>query len=68
MLGPGSRGNRFSVNTVRLNPAPVGAVTGKQTFVSFLSSLLGKPHPHLWNNNYCLIIAAKGCGQGIHVC
>eukprot|EP00746_Dinoflagellata_sp_MGD_P011310 gnl/MRDRNA2_/MRDRNA2_123662_c0_seq1.p1 gnl/MRDRNA2_/MRDRNA2_123662_c0~~gnl/MRDRNA2_/MRDRNA2_123662_c0_seq1.p1 ORF type:complete len:306 (+),score=69.74 gnl/MRDRNA2_/MRDRNA2_123662_c0_seq1:49-918(+) len=30
----------FSVNTTRINPAKPGAVTGKATFVSFLSSVL----------------------------
>lgn len=39
--GPGSPDNHFSVQTIRCNPAAAGAVTGKQTHVSFLSSLLG---------------------------
>ena len=34
--------NGFSVNTVRKNPAKLGAVTGTATFNSFWSSLLGK--------------------------
>ena len=42
LSGPGSHDNKFSVHTVRSNPAPLGAVTGKQTYISFLSSLLGK--------------------------
>merc|ERR1712080_657823 len=37
-VGPG--GNKFSVRTVRSNPASVGAVTGSATYGSFLSSLL----------------------------
>ena len=41
VTGPGTDDNRFSVHTVRLNPAPHGAVTGKQTYISFLSSILG---------------------------
>ena len=41
MKGPGSPNNHFSVQTIRCNPAAAGAVTGKQTHVSFLSSLLG---------------------------
>lgn len=62
MTGPGSPGNRFSVSTVRLNPAPLGAVTGKQTFISFLSSVLGEshtfePHPHLM---FALLQLPKG--------
>merc|ERR1712080_128708 len=37
-VGPG--GNKFSVRTVRSNPASVGAVTGSATYGSFLPSLL----------------------------
>lgn len=37
--GPGSEDNKFTVHTVRTNPAVAGVVTGKQTFASFLSSL-----------------------------
>ena len=44
VTGPGSYDNHFSVRTVRSNPASIGAVTGKQTYVSFLSSLLGMSH------------------------
>lgn len=44
VTGPGSHDNHFSVHTVRSNPASTGAVTGKQTYVSFLSSLLGMHH------------------------
>ena len=36
--GPGG----FSVKTVRMNPSASGVVTGKQTYNSFLSSLLRK--------------------------
>ncbi|XP_003385230.1 PREDICTED: putative L-aspartate dehydrogenase [Amphimedon queenslandica] len=50
--GPGSLDNHFSVQTVRSNPAAPGAVTGKQTHISFLSSLL----------------AAQSRGPGIHLC
>ena len=42
MTGPGPSENAFSVRTVRTNPAASGVVTGKQTYTSFLSSLLGK--------------------------
>lgn len=38
MTGPGG----FSVNTVRRNPASLGAVTGRATYTSFWSSLLGE--------------------------
>lgn len=38
VTGPGG----FTVNTVRRNPASLGAVTGKATYASFLSSLLGR--------------------------
>uniref|UniRef100_A0A1X7VAK4 Aspartate dehydrogenase domain-containing protein n=1 Tax=Amphimedon queenslandica TaxID=400682 RepID=A0A1X7VAK4_AMPQE len=40
--GPGSDENHFSVRVTRCTPAIVGEVTGKQTFFTFLSSLLGK--------------------------
>jgi hypothetical protein len=40
--GAGGGGDCFSVKTVRCNPASSGVVTGKQTYASFLSSLLGK--------------------------
>merc|ERR1712180_563428 len=49
-LGPG--GNKFSVRTVRSNPASVGAVTGSATYGSFLSSLL----------------RVGGKGPGFHLC
>lgn len=42
MKGPGSNGNTFTVSATRNNPAPVGVVTGKQTYASFLSSVLGE--------------------------
>ena len=42
MTGPGQEGNSFSVKTVRNNPASAGVVTGKQTYGSFLSSLMSK--------------------------
>merc|ERR1712203_365176 len=51
--GPvGPAGNKFSVNTVRRNPANPGAVTGSATYASFLSSLL----------------RAGGRGSGVHLC
>lgn len=52
VVGPGSEGNRFSVMTVRSNPAKSGAVTGNATYASFLSSMIG----------------AKGQGPGVHLC
>jgi len=48
--GPG--GHKFSVRTVRSNPAAVGAVTGSATYASFLSSL----------------IRVGGKGPGFHIC
>ncbi len=42
VMGPGQEGNSFSVQTVRTNPAASGAITGKQTYGSFSSSLFGK--------------------------
>lgn len=51
--GPvGPAGNKFSVSTVRRNPANPGAVTGSATYASFLSSLL----------------RAGGRGSGVHLC
>ncbi|CAH1801390.1 unnamed protein product [Owenia fusiformis] len=52
--GPGNieQGTAFHVRTVRKNPAKVGAVSGKATYASFLSSLLG----------------AHGKGPGVHLC
>lgn len=41
MTGPGTVENQFSVATVRNNPAAAGHVTGKATYSSFLSSVLG---------------------------
>ena len=41
VTGPGDGDNVFLVKTVRMNPAVSGVVTGKQTYGSFLSSLLG---------------------------
>lgn len=38
VTGPGG----FSVNTVRRNPASLGAVTGRATYTSFWNSLLGE--------------------------
>lgn len=41
--GPGmDEDNHFFVRTVRNNPASTGVVTGKQTYASFLSSVLGE--------------------------
>lgn len=53
-LGPerSDGGERFRVSTVRYNPAPPGAVTGKATFGSFVSSMLH----------------ARDGGRGIHLC
>ena len=48
--GPG--GNKFSVKTVRSNPASAGAVTGSATYASFLSSL----------------VRVGGKGRGFHIC
>jgi len=48
--GPG--GQKFSVRTVRSNPAAPGAVTGSATYASFLSSL----------------IRVGGKGPGFHIC
>ncbi|XP_013786110.1 putative L-aspartate dehydrogenase [Limulus polyphemus] len=45
-------GKKFLVQTVRKNPAPMGAVTGTATYVSFLSSML----------------EARGKGSGFHLC
>ncbi|XP_070572511.1 aspartate dehydrogenase domain-containing protein-like [Ptychodera flava] len=54
VTGPGdaSKGQAFTVTTVRKNPAKVGEVTGSATFASFLSSLL----------------RAKDMGAGVHLC
>lgn len=43
---------RFSVRTTRVNPAAVGAVTGKATLASFVSSM----------------VRAVGKGSGYHIC
>jgi aspartate dehydrogenase len=51
--GPETPGyGSFIVKTERINPAPPGAVTGQQTYLSFLSSLL----------------RAHGRGSGVHFC
>ena len=42
--GPGSEADRFTVKTTRINPSQSGSVTGKQTYASFYSSLLGNPY------------------------
>lgn len=42
VTGPGQERNSFFVKTVRNNPASTGAVTGKLTYGSFLSSMLSK--------------------------
>lgn len=67
MKGPGSAENHFNVHVVRCTPATVGEVTGKQTFFTFLSSLLGK------NIKLLLLfvlsfIGARDKGAGIHLC
>lgn len=52
-VGPETPGyGSFIVKTERTNPAPPGAVTGQQTFLSFLASLL----------------RAHGRGGGFHFC
>ena len=50
--GPTSGEECFKVSTTRYNPAAVGAVTGNETYASFLSSLL----------------VAHGRGSGVHFC
>ena len=51
--GPETPGyGSFVVKSERVNPAPPGAVTGQQTFLSFLASLL----------------RANGAGPGFHFC
>lgn len=53
VTGPETPGfGAFHVRTERTNPAPPGAITGQQTFVSFLASLL----------------RAHGRGSGFHFC
>ena len=53
LFGPTKpNGNRFSVKTVRCNPADPGVVTGSATYNSFLSSIL----------------RAHGKGAGVHLC
>lgn len=53
VVGPSVEGlGNFVVKTERINPAAPGAVTGTQTYVSFLSSLL----------------KAHGRGRGLHFC
>ena len=42
MEGPGAAGNQFTVSTVRNNPSSSGVVTGKQTYMSFLNSMISK--------------------------
>ena len=39
--GPSTAGMDFQVKCERINPAPPGAVTGVQTYMSFWSSLIG---------------------------
>lgn len=50
--GPMVHGNKFVVETIRRNPAAVGAVTGSATYASFFSSIL----------------AAHSKGPGVHLC
>ena len=53
LFGPTKpNGNRFSVKTVRCNPADPGVVTGSATYNSFLSS----------------IYRAQNKGTGVHLC
>ena len=71
--GPGmDEDNHFFVHTVRNNPASTGVVTGKQTYASFLSSVLGE-----WCQFsvsvvliyvHFLTAVAKGQGGGLHLC
>ena len=70
VTGPGENENRFSVHTVRTNPASTGVVTGKQTYSSFLSSVLGEIMTFLWFfvETHMFILGAKGQGSGVHLC
>ena len=52
VTGPSTGELDFKVVTDRINPAPPGAVTGIQTYMSFWSSLIG----------------AKGQPAGVHFC
>ena len=74
VTGPGGGDGRcggFSVKTVRCNPASSGGVTGKQTYASFLSSLLGKVNNKVhWKFERVVLFhtAAKERGGGVHLC
>ena len=73
VTGPGAAGDgsSFSVKTVRLNPASSGVVTGKQTYASFLSSLLGEKVDKIMCAGYefnFVIAAARDRGSGVHLC
>ncbi len=54
ITGPGTEDNHFAVNISRKNPASSGNVTGKQTYVSFLSSIKG-------NCNFEITSKSSGC-------
>ena len=72
MTGPGDDGkNHFSVHTVRTNPSSTGVVTGKQTYSSFLSSVLGELMTYccsLLKKFVVVILGATGRGGGVHLC
>lgn len=71
VTGPGTEGNSFFVHTVRNNPASVGVVTGKQTYGSFLSSVLGELRFDMMVPfNLCKLqrAGAKDRGNGVHFC
>ena len=71
--GGGDGGGGFSVKTVRYNPASSGVVTGKATYASFLSSLLGKEKimevfEKCWLRGCFCFTGAKERGSGVHLC
>ena len=71
VAGPGDSTEQFAVHTVRTNPASSGVVTGKLTYASFMSSLLGKDtfKVRFPSNITCLILpGAHGRGCGVHLC
>ena len=68
VVGPGQKGNNFSVKTVRNNPASAGAVTGKQTYGSFSSSLFGKTVFNICSSFIFDSAGAVGKGKGVHLC
>lgn len=74
VYGPsgGAEGSCFSVKTVRNNPAASGVVTGKQTYGSFLSSVLGELSVYSRDDvQRWLLFANAGArdrGRGVHLC